>query len=679
MRFLFFVLVMLLGVLLWMSMGLAQSSVDPEEPLAPRGSADADFNDAADQSGQEPAVTPIVGPTIIVSSPQFFSLSPPLGLLGKSETTIAGSEDGKLIVEGWNDANGFIDASRSLSGFALSIDGGKTFTDGGSLPFGTFGGQPVVPLGDPWLSASKSGSSTAFLYASLALRSNLSTEVGITVHRGTINNGVLAWASPAIISAPGTNDFLDKEALAVGKAPVTMGSGASASPSSGAPSGPAPSSRPVYVTTTNFLGVGGSQIELYRSVDGGSTFSGPTIVKTPDAAGQQGSQPAVGPNGEVYVTWERGRFTNAPQILFRASTDGGATFGPLVTVATITGLTLFPPVGYNRSRYNDFPRIAVDRVSNHMGRIYIVYHDAGSNANVHTDGVFFKPSTGETIPTGGVRDGDVYLRYSDNGGATWSSPTLVSSPAPGDGKVQFWPVMSVQSDGSVDVLYHQDTEVQSNPVNPLATNISIDARFPGFTRRRSSYQSIVDEFLAHSTDGGVTFQTPVRVNAAASNWSIAATNIRPNFGDYITSVAVSQKVLCSWAQGVLYDIDPGPGVNNRFVPSAAFALVDFSQGGASLPALAMKRETPSSFSLSQNFPNPFNPTTVMTYDLREGRHVSLKVYNTLGEEVATLVDDYRDAGQHSVSFDGRNLSSGVYVYKLVAGDFISIQKMVLAK
>ena len=69
----------------------------------------------------------------------------------------------------------------------------------------------------------------------------------------------------------------------------------------------------------------------------------------------------------------------------------------------------------------------------------------------------------------------------------------MSSSTPGDGKNQFWPVVSVEPGGNVDVVYYQDTEVF---VGALATNISIDARFPGFTRRRSSYQSFVDVFRA---------------------------------------------------------------------------------------------------------------------------------------------------------------------------------------
>src|SRR5467141_2869176 len=294
MKYLVHVVAMFAALQAWPFAASAQSLVDPEEPLMIRGGARFEQpDDSLDNSREEPPLPPVVGPTVIVTNPQFFSLTPPLGLLGRSETTIASSPNGKLVVEGWNDADGFIDSTQTLSGFGYSVDGGMSFIDGGSVPFGTFGGQPVVALGDPWLALLNPGM-RSFLYASLALRPDLSTEVGITVHRGAFgSNNVLTWAAPAIIPAPGTNDFLDKEALAFDPNSTN-------------------GSQMVYVSTTNFLGVGGSQIELYRSSNGGATFTGPTIVKTPDTAGQQGSQVAVGPHGEVFVVWERGRFTNAP-------------------------------------------------------------------------------------------------------------------------------------------------------------------------------------------------------------------------------------------------------------------------------------------------------------------------------------------------------------------------------
>jgi hypothetical protein len=88
---------------------------------------------------------------------------------------------------------------------------------------------------------------------------------------------------------------------------------------------------------------------------------------------------------------------------------------------------------------------------------------------------------------------------------------------------------------------------------------------------------------------------------------------------------------------------------------------------------------PIEFSLYQNYPNPFNPSTVIAYDLPDERHVTLKVFNTLGQEVASLVDGMQPVGRYTVTFDARKLASGLYIYRLTAGDNISIKKMSLVK
>jgi hypothetical protein len=93
--------------------------------------------------------------------------------------------------------------------------------------------------------------------------------------------------------------------------------------------------------------------------------------------------------------------------------------------------------------------------------------------------------------------------------------------------------------------------------------------------------------------------------------------------------------------------------------------------------------THQTFSLEQNYPNPFNPATKIQYSLESAAQVSLRVYNLIGQEVATLVDDRQDAGSYTVSFNAGNstpgLSSGVYFLRLDAGSFVSTRKLVLMK
>jgi len=88
---------------------------------------------------------------------------------------------------------------------------------------------------------------------------------------------------------------------------------------------------------------------------------------------------------------------------------------------------------------------------------------------------------------------------------------------------------------------------------------------------------------------------------------------------------------------------------------------------------------PASFSLSQNYPNPFNPTTTISYELPKAVHVTLKVYDVLGNEVKTLVNEMKEMGKYTATFDASSLASGMYIYRLQVGKYNSTKKMVLLK
>lgn len=90
-------------------------------------------------------------------------------------------------------------------------------------------------------------------------------------------------------------------------------------------------------------------------------------------------------------------------------------------------------------------------------------------------------------------------------------------------------------------------------------------------------------------------------------------------------------------------------------------------------------ELPTHFSLEQNYPNPFNPKTNIVYELPVAQNVSISVFNSLGEKISTLVNEFKEPGRYTVEFDGTNLSSGVYFYYLEAGEYIKTKKMILLK
>jgi hypothetical protein len=90
-------------------------------------------------------------------------------------------------------------------------------------------------------------------------------------------------------------------------------------------------------------------------------------------------------------------------------------------------------------------------------------------------------------------------------------------------------------------------------------------------------------------------------------------------------------------------------------------------------------EIPNYYSLSQNYPNPFNPATNIKYTIPKAGNVSLKIYDVLGKEVVTLVNELKQPGVYNVDYNASNLSSGIYFYRLEAGDFTAVKKMMLIK
>src|SRR5205823_3468743 len=91
------------------------------------------------------------------------------------------------------------------------------------------------------------------------------------------------------------------------------------------------------------------------------------------------------------------------------------------------------------------------------------------------------------------------------------------------------------------------------------------------------------------------------------------------------------------------------------------------------------RNLPLVYSLKQNYPNPFNPSTQISYDIPKDGNIKITVFDVLGQEVSILVNKFQKAGMYLVTFDGSNINSGVYFYKIETTDFIETKKMVLMK
>jgi len=117
-------------------------------------------------------------------------------------------------------------------------------------------------------------------------------------------------------------------------------------------------------------------------------------------------------------------------------------------------------------------------------------------------------------------------------------------------------------------------------------------------------------------------------------------------------------------QGFIY-----AGAKNGFVyrSSNPTNLIDFLE------------KKPESYHLSQNYPNPFNPLTTIEYSVPQKENVKLTVYDMLGKQIAILINEVKNPGHYKINFDAQNLTSGIYFYKIEAGNFSDYKKMILIK
>jgi hypothetical protein len=192
-------------------------------------------------------------------------------------------------------------------------------------------------------------------------------------------------------------------------------------------------------------------------------------------------------------------------------------------------------------------------------------------------------------------------------------------------------------------------------------------------------------------------------NGIYSNW-YRSTFTYDNYHNYITAISEHFNYNSEW----IYDYRTNYGYDNyaNCIHGESFYWQDSSwvpsEGGIdiwynyhkdvlpfynltvdmeyiSFTGVSEENSVLTSFNLQQNFPNPFNPSTTINYSLPVSGNVKLTVYNILGRKVATIVDGYKAAGNYSVLFNGSNLASGIYMYRLEAGNYSFVKKLTLIK
>jgi hypothetical protein len=379
----------------------------------------------------------------------------------------------------------------------------------------------------------------------------------------------------------------------------------------------------------------------------------------------------------VYVVWDDSRDGNN-EIYFKQSTDQGLTW------QTDTRLT-------DNSAYSLNPSLAVSG-----SVLQVVWRDS--------------------------RDGnaEIYYKRSTDGGISWEADTRLtdnpSTSANASVAVSDLLVCVVWEDsrhGNSEIYFKQSTDGGGNwGADTRLTNNSVNSNNPSVAIAGSVVHVIWEDspevqpeiYYQRSTDGGNTWETETRL-----------TNDQ-NVSEY-PSLTVSGSVLHTvWSDRsnsssseVYYNrsIDGGVNWESNTRLTDTLGLSDFpkiavsgstvhtiwrdnregnleiyykSNPNGNVTALEnIELELPEKFILEQNFPNPFNPSTSIKYAISSMQFVQLKIYDILGNEVDELADEYKPAGRYEVQFDARKLSSGIYFYKLQAGEFISTKKMTLIK
>jgi photosystem II stability/assembly factor-like uncharacterized protein len=258
--------------------------------------------------------------------------------------------------------------------------------------------------------------------------------------------------------------------------------------------------------------------------------------------------------------------------------------------------------------------------------------------------VFFDAKTGVILGPSNYK-----LRTID-GGATWDT-AKVNNFTPYLAKQGFEDVARISDTKAVAIGYNficmtTDKGLNWNYIDPNIANLDSSFYHITFSGADTGYIGCTDSVFYKTFDGGFTWHKD---------------SLNGKYNAYAIAINATGNVFFGTSNGYILGSTSATGIQNE-----------------------NKTEMPDKFALKQNYPNPFNPITRIEYSIPYSAQgntplVQLKIYNILGKEILTLVNDRQTAGNYKVEFNGANLPSGVYFYRLQAGNFNQTRKLILMK
>ena len=436
-----------------------------------------------------------------------------------------------------------------------------------------------------------------------------------------------------------------------------------------------------------------------RSTNGGGSYEDCTIIPNEPYWGTM----AIGPNGELYMAGTTGidflvsRSTNAQN-------PGSIISWDLATTVSLDGYIAYGG-GPNPGGLLGQTLIAVDTSGGeNNGNIYLLC---------------------SVERMSGPDMADVMFARSTNGGNTFSSPIKINDDI-STANYQWFGTMSVAPNGRIDVIW---LDTRDHPGTYLSALYYSNSKDGGLTwsvnERLSGYfdphlgwpqqNKMGDYFDMISDNQGAFLSWAATFNGEQDVYFsriIDSTSIVPVELISFTASVSGNDVVLNWqtaselnnkgfdiersndnAAWKVIGVKEGMGTTTEthyynFIDDISgltqgknyyrLKQVDYN-GNYKYSAVTEIVKLPADYSLSQNYPNPFNPVTSINFAISNREFVTLKVYDVLGNEIATLVNEQKPAGEYDIDFNASSLSSGIYYYQLKAGDYIETKKMILIK